>query len=96
MKKVTSGRNVPPARRNELLGTFKERFEKNAARHPGTLWEAVQARLEANVEKLWSLNEMETSGGEPDIVGHERGGPPRGGRRDPVVRDRQAFGARQN
>lgn len=65
------GRNLPPARRNELLGILKNRFEKNAARHPGLRWEAVQARLEADVDKLWSLNEMETSGGEPDVVGHE-------------------------
>lgn len=72
MKKKTSGRKLPPARRDELLGILKDRFEKNAARHPGLRWEAVRARLEANVEKLWSLNEMETSGGEPDVVGHER------------------------
>jgi hypothetical protein len=72
MKKTPSGRKLPPARRDELLGILKTRFEKNAARHPGLRWEAVQARLEANVEKLWSLNEMEASGGEPDVVGHER------------------------
>ncbi len=71
MKKKPSGRKLPPARRDELLGILKDRFEKNVARHPGLRWEAVQARLEANVEKLWSLNEMETSGGEPDVVGLE-------------------------
>ena len=71
MKKTPSGRKLPPARRDELLGILKTRFQKNVARHPGLRWEAVQARLEANVEKLWSLNEMETSGGEPDVVGHQ-------------------------
>jgi hypothetical protein len=70
-KKTTSGTNLSPARRHELLEILKCRFEKNAARHPGTRWEAVQARLEDNVDKLWSLNEMETSGGEPDVVGQE-------------------------
>jgi hypothetical protein len=71
MKKTPSGRKLPSARRSELLGILKARFEKNAARHPGIRWDAVQARLEANVEKLWSLNEMESSGGEPDVVGQE-------------------------
>lgn len=70
-KKTTSGTKLSPARRNELLEVLKGRFEKNAARHPGIRWEAVQARLEDNVDKLWSLNEMETSGGEPDVVGHD-------------------------
>ena len=67
-KKMTSGTKLSPARRNELLGILKGRFDKNAARHPGIRWEAVQARLEDNVDKLWSLHEMETSGGEPDVV----------------------------
>jgi hypothetical protein len=71
MKRMPSGRKLPPARRKELLGSLKDRFEKNATRHPGLQWEAVEERLEANVEKLWSLNEMETSGGEPDVVDHE-------------------------
>jgi hypothetical protein len=71
MKKPPRGNTLPPAHRNELLKILKERFEKNAKRHPGIRWEAVQARLEANVEKLWSLNEMEQSGGEPDVVGHD-------------------------
>jgi hypothetical protein len=70
-KKMPSGRKLPPARRDELLGILKDRFEKNTVRHPGLRWEAVQAKLEANVEKLWSLDEMETSGGEPDVVGHD-------------------------
>jgi Protein of unknown function (DUF4256) len=71
MKKKPSRRNLPSARRKELLAILKDRFEKNAGRHHGIRWEAVQAKLEDNVEKLWSLNEMETSGGEPDVVGHE-------------------------
>jgi hypothetical protein len=71
MKKKPSERKLPPARQKELLGVLKNRFEKNDARHPGIRWDTVQARLEANAEKLWSLNEMETSGGEPDVVGQE-------------------------
>lgn len=54
MKKTTSGRRLPPARRHELLEILKDRFEKNAPRHAGIRWEAVQARLEASAEKLWS------------------------------------------
>ena len=58
--------------REELLGTLKARFEKNMNRHKGLEWSKVKARLEANPEKLWSLNEMESTGGEPDIVGHDK------------------------
>jgi hypothetical protein len=71
MEKKPSGRKLTTPRRNELLAVLKDRFQKNAVRHPGLRWEAVQARLEASVGKLWSLDEMETSGGEPDVVGHE-------------------------
>jgi len=53
---------------NQLLSTLKARFEKNTKRHKGMEWNKVQAKLEANAEKLWSLNEMETTGGEPDVV----------------------------
>jgi hypothetical protein len=53
----------------ELLGILKARFEKNMARHEGLEWAEVQAKLENNAKKLWSLNEMETTGGEPDVVG---------------------------
>ena len=56
----------------ELLTTLKARFEKNMDRHKGLEWAKVQAKLESNAEKLWSLNEMETSGGEPDVVGHDK------------------------
>ncbi len=57
--------------RAELLGVLKNRFEKNLNRHPGLAWTEVQARLEAHAEKLWSLNEMERTGGEPDVVGYD-------------------------
>ena len=56
----------------ELLRTLKARFEKNMSRHKGLEWAKVQAKLEANIEKLWSLNEMERTGGEPDVVGFEQ------------------------
>jgi hypothetical protein len=55
---------------DELLKTLKARFEKNISRHPGLAWDEIQAKLEANAEKLWSLHEMEHTGGEPDVVGH--------------------------
>jgi hypothetical protein len=58
--------------RERLLLTLKTRFEKNMNRHEGLDWDPVQARLEANPEKLWSINEMEKTGGEPDVVGHEK------------------------
>ena len=58
--------------RSELLKTLKARFEKNMDRHKGLKWSNVEAKLEANTEKLWSLNEMESTGGEPDVVGHDK------------------------
>jgi len=56
----------------ELLSVLKARFEKNMNRHKGLDWSKVQAKLEANPEKLWSLSEMESTGGEPDVVGHDK------------------------
>jgi len=56
----------------ELLRALKARFEKNMNRHEGLEWAKMQAKLVANPEKLWSLNEMETTGGEPDVVGYEK------------------------
>jgi hypothetical protein len=53
----------------ELILTLKKRFEKNQNRHPGIEWDKVQSRLESNPDKLWTLNEMERTGGEPDVVG---------------------------
>jgi hypothetical protein len=56
----------------ELLRVLKTRFEKNMNRHNGLEWDKLKAKLESNTEKLWSLNEMETTGGEPDVVGHDK------------------------
>ncbi len=56
----------------EILKTLRARFEKNMKRHPGLAWAKVQAKLEANTEKLWPLHEMERTGGEPDVVGHDK------------------------
>src|SRR5712675_1141897 len=61
-----------PKQREELLRVLKARFEKNMNRHKGLECAKVQAKLEANAEKLWSLNEMERTGGEPDVVGHDK------------------------
>ncbi|MGC3956944.1 MAG: DUF4256 domain-containing protein [Verrucomicrobiota bacterium] len=58
--------------REELLKVLKGRFEKNKARHQGLVWAKVQARLEARPDQLWSLAEMERTGGEPDVVGHDK------------------------
>jgi hypothetical protein len=58
--------------REELLSTLKARFEKNMKRHKGLDWAAIQTKLNANTEKLWSLDEMERTGGEPDVVGHDK------------------------
>ncbi len=58
--------------RQELLSTLKARFENNMKRHKSLIWAKVQTRLEADADKLWSLNEMERTGGEPDVVGHDK------------------------
>lgn len=63
---------LSPEQREELLSTLKARFEKNRSRHKGLEWAKVQARLEANPEKLWPLHEMERTGGEPDVAGHDK------------------------
>lgn len=60
-----------PEQREELLSTLKTRFEKNLNRHQGLEWADVQAKLNAHPEKLWSLGEMERTGGEPDVVGFD-------------------------
>ena len=65
-------KNLASKQRQELLGTLKARFEKNMHRHKALHWAKVQARLEAHPEKLWSLHEMERTGGEPDVVGHDK------------------------
>ena len=65
-------KDLSPEQREELLRALRARFEKNMNRHKGIEWAKVQAKLEANAEKLWSLNEMERTGGEPDVVGHDK------------------------
>src|SRR5678816_673016 len=65
-------KELSPKQREELLSALKARFEKNMHRHKGLEWAKVQARLEANPEKLWSLSEMERTGGEPDVVGQNK------------------------
>lgn len=69
--KAVKTKELSPAQREELLAALKARFEKNTTRHPGLEWAKVKARLEANPEKLWSLGEMERTGGEPDVVGQD-------------------------
>src|SRR6266496_3752208 len=63
---------LSPDQQEDLLRTLKVRFEKNMNRHKGVDWNKVQLKVEANPGKLWSLNEMEYSGGEPDVVGHDK------------------------
>ncbi len=70
--KVSIKRELSAEQREELLTRLKARFENNINRHPGLEWARVRARLEANAEKLWALNEMEGTGGEPDVVGHDK------------------------
>jgi hypothetical protein len=73
MKNTKSNKKkLSPAQREELLKTLKARFEKNMSRHKGFEWAKVHAKLEANADKLWSLHEMEITGGEPDVVGHDK------------------------
>ena len=73
MNTIHSNRtDLSSGQREELLGALKARFEKNMNRHKGLEWVKVLAKLEADTEKLWSLNEMERTGGEPDVVGHDK------------------------
>ncbi|MEH7416156.1 DUF4256 domain-containing protein [Neobacillus drentensis] len=65
-------KQLSPEQREEILGILKARFEKNMNRHEGIEWAEVQAKLETNTEKLWSLNEMERTGGEPDVIVHDQ------------------------
>ncbi|MES1249503.1 MAG: DUF4256 domain-containing protein, partial [Chitinophaga rupis] len=65
-------KDLSPQQREALLKVLKTRFEKSMERHKGLEWAKVQARLETNKEKLWSLSEMEGTGGEPDVVGHDK------------------------
>src|SRR5215207_7127773 len=70
--KKSTEKELSSEQREELLKPLKARFQKNINRHKGLEWAQVQAKLEANPEKLWSLNEMERTGGEPDVVGHDK------------------------
>lgn len=72
MKSAKPKKSLPADERVELLATLKARFEKNMHRHARLEWAKVNARLEANPEKLWSLQEMERTGGEPDVVRHDK------------------------
>src|SRR5207253_2563698 len=73
MKKLNSDKKeLSSAQREELLRALKARFEKNMDRHKGLEWAKVKAKLEANSGQLWSLNEMERTGGEPDVVGFDK------------------------
>jgi hypothetical protein len=65
-------KDLPAKQREELLSILKKRFEKNASRHKGIEWVKVEAKLKASTAKLWSLNEMEDTGGEPDVVGYDK------------------------
>ncbi len=67
-------KELPPKQGGELLKTLKARFEKNMGRHKGLEWAKVEAKLEASAGKLWSLNEMERTGGEPDVIAHDKSG----------------------
>jgi Protein of unknown function (DUF4256) len=73
MSKITSNKKkLPLEQQSALLKTLQSRFDKNMNRHKGLEWAAIQSRLEADGEKLWSLNEMEETGGEPDVVGFDK------------------------
>ena len=69
---MPKAKNLSAKQREDLLATLQARFEKNLSRHKGLEWAKVRARLEANPEKLWSLHEMERTGGEPEVVGHDK------------------------
>ena len=71
-KTKSNTKKLSSEQREELLRALKARFEKNINRHKGLEWAKIQTKLEANAEKLWSLNEMERTGGEPDVVGHDK------------------------
>jgi hypothetical protein len=71
-KTKNNKKDLSSKQRDELISTLKTRFEKNKSRHKDLKWEKVTAKLDANPEKLWSLNEMERTGGEPDVVGYDK------------------------
>ena len=65
------GKYISPERKGELIELLKKRFDENMIRHSGIIWKKIQARLEANAEKIWSVNEMERTGGAPDVVSYD-------------------------
>ena len=69
---MSNKKHLSPEQQKELLNSLQTRFEQNMNRHKGIQWEQVQAKLEANPNKLWSLNEMEMTGGEPDVVSYDK------------------------
>jgi hypothetical protein len=69
---MPKAKEIKATQREDLLATLQTRFEKNMSRHKGLAWSQVAARLEAKADKLWSLVEMERTGGEPDVVGHDK------------------------
>ena len=100
----SKSKRLSTEQREELLKVLEARFRKNSHRHKGVEWTKVQARLEANPEKLWSLNEMEQTGGEPDVVGQDKKSgefvfvdcsPQRPAGRTSLCYDRQALDARK-
>lgn len=72
IEKINNKKEMSPEQLNELLNTLKSRFEKNMNRHSNLQWADVEAKIEANPEKLWSLYEMERTGGEPDVVEYDK------------------------
>ena len=70
--KAATAKGLPPAKRQDLLNVLKARFETNMDRHPDGEWAVVEARLEAHPQKIWSVSEMERTGGEPDVVGQDK------------------------
>jgi hypothetical protein len=70
---MSTKKELSPQQRDELLAALKARFDANKARHPGSVWAKLQARLDVRPDKLWSLAEMERTGGEPDVVGVKSG-----------------------
>jgi hypothetical protein len=72
MSNIETKKEFSQEKREDLIRVLKVRFEKNMNRHSSLEWSKVQAKLEGNIEKLWSLNEMEKTGGEPDVVGYDK------------------------
>lgn len=72
MRKTEAKQELSSEQREELLSVLKGRFEKHMSRHKGLAWTKIQTKLEADTKKLWSLHEMERTGGEPDVIGYDK------------------------